>query len=58
MENKLLPRERFVKVRVNQDDIDLRKRVSKALGMTESAVDRMLWEREAERIENDRQRPR
>jgi hypothetical protein len=51
-------RNHFVKVRVNSDDIQLRKEVTEFHGTNESAVDRMLWEQEAERIkdQNDNQR--
>jgi len=46
----------FWKVRLTDAELALRKRVSQILGKSESQIDRELWEREAARIENDRQR--
>ncbi|MFA5379461.1 MAG: hypothetical protein WC455_27135 [Dehalococcoidia bacterium] len=53
MDNKKEKRPRLVKqYRMTQEDIDLRERLSQLLGISESQIDRDLWQAESERIKN------
>lgn len=56
MKDKTSPRTNFWKVRLSDDDLALRKRIAQILGKSESQIDRDLWQKEAERIDNDRKR--
>jgi hypothetical protein len=50
METKPKPRNQFLKIRVNSDDVELRKMVTDFHGKSMSEVDRILWEEEAEEV--------
>ncbi len=56
MKDKTSPRTKFWKVRVTDDEITMRKELAEMLGKNESEIDRNLWQAEAERIKNGRER--